>query len=165
MTHPLSTLLLAACITTVGANAALADQLTDGKQLAIATFKSIDENERGYIDMGEYNAFGDNIFISMDADDNGKVDVDEFLFWDFGWQPLAEERGSKAALETAMRIVHAFWDRNGDGQLTRSEQRSSSLYDFQRADLNSDAVLTQAEFLSGFTVMKAIRAAVAQETK
>lgn len=165
MKNLVSALLLATCMTSINASAALAEDMHPGKKLAMLAFTSIDESNRGFIDMGEFNAYGENVFVSMDADDNGKVDVDEFLEWDIGMKPIAEEAGASAAFKTAMRVVHSFWDRNGDGQMTRSEHRSSTLFDFQRADLDGDAVLTSDEFVSGFTVMKAVRAAIAPNVK
>ena len=101
----------------------------------------------------------------MDADDNGKVNLDEFLIWDIGMRQYAEERDAVPAFEAALRVVHAFWDRNGDGEITRSEHRQSVLFDFQRADLNNDAVLDQGEFLGGFSINVAIRAALAPHVR
>lgn len=145
--------------------AANAQDMHPGKKLAITAFKSIDENERGFIDMADFHNFSENVFVSMDANDDGSIDLDEFLFWDYGMKPIAQARGASAALTTAMRVVHAFWDRNGDGKITHAEHRTSTLSDFRRADIDDNAILTQEEFVSGFTVMKALRAAIAPEIK
>lgn len=157
--------LIATGMTSITASSALAEDMHPGKKLAITAFESVDDKERGFIDMGEFNAYGENVFVSMDANDDGNVDVDEFLEWDIGMKPIAEEAGAADAFKTAMRVVHSFWDRNGDGQMSRSEHRSSTIYDFQRADLDGDAVLTSDEFVNGFTVMKAARAAIAPNVK
>ena len=138
-----------------------AQDSSPGRDLAIAAFEALDANDRGYVDMGQANTYGGEIFVSMDANEDAKIDLDEFLAWDFGMRPLAEEQGALPAYEAALRVVHAFWDRNGDGDITRAEHRQAVLVDFQRADVNNDAVLDQAEFLNGFTVMVAIRAAIA----
>ncbi|WP_298922186.1 hypothetical protein [uncultured Roseobacter sp.] len=59
-----------------------------------------------------------------------------------------------------MRVVFAFWDRDGDGLVSKSEHNRSLSYDFQRADLNDDARLDLQEFKTGFAVMVAPRAAI-----
>lgn len=135
-------------------------QENEGRRLAELAFASVDSAERGFIDMGEFTNFGNDVFTSMDVDDSGKLSLEEYMGWDFGMLPLAEERGRVDAYETALRIVFAFRDRNGDGEISKTEHRQSMNFDFQRADTDGDAVLTEAEFLSGFPVMVAIRAAV-----
>jgi Ca2+-binding EF-hand superfamily protein len=96
----------------------------------------------------------------MDIDQDLKLTLGEFLSFDVGMKPIAEKLGRLDSHETAMRVVFAFWDRNGDGQVSNSEMSRSLSYDFQRADLNDDARLTQGEFVTGFTIMVALRAAI-----
>lgn len=61
---------------------------------------------------------------------------------------------------TASKIFFAFWDRNGDGVLKAQEFRTSMSHDFRRADLDDDARLTLDEFISGFPIIVAMRAAI-----
>lgn len=161
----LSSLLVATFLSTSLSGVALSQDMNAGKELAIIAYKSIDEKDRGYIDMAQFHIFGENVFVSMDADDNESIDLEEFLFWDIGMKPIAEERGASKELTTAMRVVHSFWDRNGDGKITHAEYRSSAINDFRRADIDDNAILTQDEFLSGYIIMKAIRAAIAPSVK
>ena len=51
-------------------------------------------------------------------------------------------------------------DTNGDGEISKTEHRQSMSFDFQRADVDGDAVLTKAEFLGGLPVMVALRSAI-----
>ena len=133
---------------------------TPGYQLAKTAFASIDRADRGFIDHGEYSGYGNDVFVSMDSDENNKLSLAEFLSWDYGMRPIAQEHGREDAYETALRVVFAFWDRDGDGQITPREQRLSLDADFRRADADNDALLTEDEFLLGFTVMIALRAAI-----
>ncbi|WP_136439449.1 signal transduction protein [Pacificoceanicola onchidii] len=149
-------LLIAALAAPVGALA----QSSEGRDLAKLAFRSVDNAERGYIDQGEFTNFGSDVFVSMDFDENDKLSLDEFLSWDFGLDQVAEKAGRAEAYETALRVVFAFWDRDGDNQITRTEHRRSLLADFARADANDDAVLTEKEFLLGFSVNVAARAAI-----
>ena len=135
-------------------------QAQNGKELAGLVFESIDGAERGYVDMGEFTNFGGDVFTSMDQDEDGKVTLDEFLAWSFGESVIAEEKDRTLAYETAIRVVFAFWDRNGDGVLTRTEQRKALVTDFQRADLNNDMTIDKDEFLNGFSMNIAARAAL-----
>ncbi len=150
---------LSLAATLTAPTATLADE-SEGRRLAELAFASVDSADRGFIDMGEFSNFGGDVFISMDADENGKLSLDEFMGWDYGMLPLAEERGRVAAYETALRVIFAFWDRNRDGEISKTEHRKSMNSDFQRADADNDAVLTKDEFLNGFSVMVALRAAL-----
>ena len=144
----------------VAAPLAAAAQENEGRRLAELAFTSIDTADRGYADMGEFMNFGGDVFYSMDADENNALSIDEFMAWDYGMLNVAEERGRVEAYETALRVVFAFWDRDGDGAVSRTEHRQSLTFDFRRADINDDTVLTAEEFTSGFSVMVALRAAL-----
>ncbi len=158
MLRPLAALTLSALI---AAPLALpAQEVNEGRRLAETMFESLDGSNRGFVDMGEYSTFGADIFFSMDTDQDTRISLDEFMSWDFGMRMVAEERDRVAAYETALRVVFAFWDRNGDGLISRTEHRQSLAQDFQRADIDNDAVLSRDEFLSGFSVNVALRAAL-----
>ncbi len=110
--------------------------------------------------MGDVEQFRDSVFEGMDYDSNGKVTYDEFSAWDPGFAFVANEVGRAEAYTTASKIVFAFWDRNGNGELTAREMRFAMSADFRRADLDDDAFLTQDEFINGFPIMVAMRAAI-----
>ncbi|MBL4812942.1 MAG: signal transduction protein [Rhodobacteraceae bacterium] len=135
-------------------------QDTEGRRLALLAFQSIEGAERGFIDKGGFSTFGSDVFYSMDGDQDDRLSLAEFLSWDYGMLPLAEEAGRAAAYETALRVVFAFWDRDGDHFITKTEHRQSLNADFLRADSNHDATLTEDEFTTGFSVMVALRAAI-----
>jgi len=137
-----------------------AAQETEGRRLAQLAFSQLDNADRGYIDLGEYSIFGTDVFSSMDYDQDDSLSLSEFLNWDYGMLPLAQDAGREDAYYTALRVVFAFWDRNGDGAISKTEHRQSLNADFQRADTDNDATLTSDEFTSGFSVMVALRAAI-----
>lgn len=153
-------LLLAASITAIGMTPAFAQSASEGSQLAELSFEAVDRSENGFIDMGESHNFGGDVFVSMDADENDRLSEGEFLDWGYGFENLAEDHDKELAYRTALRVVFSFWDRDGDGEISRAEHRISVNRDFQRADLDGDALLSQAEFLGGFSVMVAIRVAL-----
>lgn len=145
------------------AMAANAQETSEGRDLAKLSFATVDQNENGYIDMGESHLFGEDVFISMDADENELLSQEEFLDWGYGFQTLAEDSDKELAYRTALIVVFSFWDRDGDGNVSRAEQRRAVIGDFQRADLNSDGLMDESEFFGGFSVMVATRAALKPE--
>lgn len=156
-------LALAALATAIGVTPAFPQSMPEGHRLAELTFESVDQAGRGFIDQGNMEALRADIFISQDSDENGRISESEMLGWDFGFSNIAEEEDKVLAYRTALRVVFSFWDRNGDGEISETEHRQAVVADFQRADLNNDAVLTEDEFVQGFSVLVAIRAALKPE--
>lgn len=132
----------------------------EGRRIAEAAFTDLAGSTGGFIDQGGFTNFGGDAFAAMDYDNDQKLSLSEFLVFDTGMKAVAQEAGRLDNHETAMRIVFAFWDRDGDGLVSKSEHTRSLSYDFQRADANSDARLDLEEFTSGFTLMVALRAAI-----
>lgn len=132
----------------------------EGRRVAETIFASMDQPGRGYVTMGEIEWFRDSAFAGMDQDGDGQVIYAEFAAWDPGFMHVAEDLGRGEAYVTASKIVFAFWDRNGDGVLKTQEFRTSMSHDFRRADLDDDARLTLDEFISGFPIIVAMRAAI-----
>ena len=44
----------------------------------------------------------------MDYDQNDSLSLDEFLSWDYGMLPVAQDAGREDAYYTALRVVYAF---------------------------------------------------------
>lgn len=143
-----------------GTTPSYADQATPGRELAELVFGSIETSQSEAVDMGEFVRFGHDIFVSMDANDSGAVDFTEFKDWDFGFNYIAEDEGQLRAFETAQKMIFAFWDHDADGQIARREYHKSMVWDFRRADVDDDALLSRGEFLSGYLVILAYRAAI-----
>jgi hypothetical protein len=142
------------------AGIAQAEEITPGRELAELVYGSMEDPTEGGIDMGQFVAFGRSIFESMDTNEGGSVDLQEFRNWDFGFNFIAEDEGQVHAYQAAQQIVFAVWDADGDGEIDRHEYHNSMHWDFRRADLDRDAFLTQEEFLQGYIVNKAYRAAI-----
>ncbi len=139
---------------------AQADEVTPGRELAELIYGSIEDNPNGAADMGEFVDFGQDIFVSMDSDESGSIDLGEFTEWDFGFNFIAEDENQKRAYETAQKILFAIWDHDGDGKIGRQEYHKSMVWDFRRADTDNDAFLTRDEFLNGYIINLAYRAAI-----
>ncbi len=133
---------------------------SEGRKLAELAFSSVKNSDQDRIDWAAFSEFGENVFVSMDANDDDSLSLSEYMSWDYGMLPLAEERERVDAYNTAIRVVFAFKDRDGDGQISKAEHRQSMEFDFQRADSNVDGHLTKDEFLNGHSVMVALRSAL-----
>jgi hypothetical protein len=132
----------------------------EGRRVSEQLFEQIAGSPNAFLDQGAFTNYGRDAFAAMDYDQNNKVSLGEFLVFDTGMRAIAEAADRLDSHETAMRVVFAFWDRDGDGALGKTEMIRSLGYDFQRADQNSDARLHREEFLNGFTIMVALRAAI-----
>ena len=139
---------------------AQSDASTPGRALAELIYGSIEDNPEGAADMGEFIKFGQDIFVSMDWDDSGAIDLKEFTEWDFGFNVIAEEQARERAYETAQKVLFAFWDHDGNQEISRREYHKSMVWDFRRADMDDDALLTRDEFLNGYVINVAYRAAL-----
>ncbi len=139
---------------------AQSDEIPPGRELAEIIFGSMEISPTGGADMGDFVSFGSDIFVSMDHDESGSVDLTEFTDWDFGFNFIAQDEGQQRAYETAQKIVFAVWDHDGDGDITQREYHKSMVSDFRRADTDDNAFLTRDEFLSGYVINVAYRAAL-----
>jgi len=142
------------------ATAAEAQPGTEGRAVGETVFATIDATGRGAVHAGEIEAFRAAAFAGMDRDASGSVTYDEFAAWDPGFRQVAEAAGRGEAYVTASKIVFAFWDRDGDGAMTEREMRFAMTSDVRRADLDDDGLLTREEFIGGFPIMVAMRAAI-----
>lgn len=113
------------------ASVAQSDEKTPGRELAEIIFGSMEISPTSGADMGEFVSFGSDIFVSMDYDDNGSVNLEEFTTWDFGFNFIAEDEGQQRAYETAQKIVFAVWDHDGDGDISQREYHKSMVSDFR----------------------------------
>jgi hypothetical protein len=137
----------------------------EGRAVGETIFNSMDANGRGTIHMGDIEEYRASVFSGMDYDTNGKVTYTEFSSWDPGFARVAEAEGRSDAYTTASKIIFAFWDRNGDGDLTQPEMRRALSSDVRRADLDNDGLLTRMEFIQEFPLMVAMRAAIRSDRK
>lgn len=115
----------------LGSNPAASQDLGS---IDLGIFRSADLNLDGKITRGEIVRFGDLVFLSMDANGDEALTVEEFQVWDPGYVALAERSGKVAGLNAAKQEVFRLRDLNGDGRLEHDENSVSSLYDFYKAD-------------------------------
>ncbi|MEX3016971.1 EF-hand domain-containing protein [Gymnodinialimonas hymeniacidonis] len=152
--------ILTAALITAALSGPIAAQGQEGRVLGETLFATIDTTNRGSIHAGDMEAFRDSVFAGMDSNGDRGVTYEEFTSWDPGFARIAEAEGRLDNFATASRVVFAFWDRDGNGEMTEPEMRFAMAHDFRRADLDNDGLLTPEEFIQSFPIMVAMRAAI-----
>lgn len=147
-------------IALISLSSASAQESSDGRKLAELTFAMVDTAGKGHVNQGDMEQLRGQIFTSMDADDDKRIELQEFLAWDYGFANIAAEANNNTAYLAALKVVFSLWDRDSDGSITETEHRKSMIADFNRSDLNGDAILDEKEFLSGLSVLVAIRSVI-----
>ncbi|WP_299664741.1 hypothetical protein [uncultured Ruegeria sp.] len=153
-------LVLAAALILILPLVSVAQDLSKDQLLAELTFDDLDQHGNGFIHLGHVEEFRQFVFGSMDQDEDGHLNIEEWVRWDYGFRVLSTELDRVEAYETALKVMFAVADRNGDELVSETEHRKNSLAAFERADLNNDELLTEDEYLGGFTILVAIRAAL-----
>lgn len=133
-----------------------------GRALASELFLDIDENGDGSLSLPEALAFSGVVQARLDDDNDGALTFAEFADGSSWLDELAEYRGRTDRLETALRIVYDFWDRDNGGGLSAAEHQVGALNAFTYADLDRDLRLSEDEFLGGFVFAIAMRNALVE---
>lgn len=128
--------------------------------LNLIAFQSVDANEDGTVSRREVDHFRELVMLSMDANGDEKVTLREYMEWDMGWIELARDRNKLAQYRKARADVFEFWDRNGDGNLSPSEQTLSQARDFYTASEGSNEPMDLETFSGRLRIMAAMNEAV-----
>lgn len=131
-----------------------------GRVVGETIFATIASGDRDAFHTGDLEVFRASVFGGMDYNGDHRVTHEEFSQWDPGFAAIAQELGRSEAYVTASKIVFAFWDRDGSGELVEPEMRFAMTADFRRADLDDDGLLSREEFIQSFPIMVAMRAAI-----
>ena len=111
-----------------------------------ARFTTLDDDDDGRIDFGEYAASATGKFVTMDIDGNGLVTT-------------AEMDAHRAALGRMSRVSSADVikpvDGDGDGMLAQWENETIARRLFDTIDRNHDGVLTKDEARAQATLLDA----------
>lgn len=130
------------------------------RDIVESAFTSTDKNKDGNLDVGETQLMSDNIFLSMDYDDNSSISAKEFSDWDFGLIYTAATAGQSLEYSVAKNILFALRDLNADELISQSEYQQSIEFDFARADQDNDGAMTKDEYAKGFLPSLLFRAAL-----
>ena len=130
------------------------------RRVATLAFLGVPENGDVYASLEEQLNQAENIFVSMEADDKGKLTWQEFSTWGFGMENVAVETGREQAYEAARKVVFDVWDRSDDWILSRDEQRKGITADFFQADEDREGRLSKDELLKHSIINVSLRSAL-----
>ncbi len=89
-------------------------------------------------------------FKSGDVDDDGSMDIDEFVAYQIGLFANADKNRDRFLTAQEAGVAEVQFraaDRNGDGRLSLGEAVASKVIDFFEIDTNSDGVVTMQEIM------------------
>lgn len=129
-----------------------------GRDLSDVHFADIDTSGIGLLDLGEVSAMAESIAYSADGDENDKISLDAFMALDFGYAYLADQEGAAEPYAAVKRVILAVPDLDGDMELDAREMRLGTRWSFERAGFDGNAMLTESEFLNGWTPIVMLKA-------
>lgn len=118
-----------------------------GRQGGLQRFPLVDRDENGIISAAETAAHAEEVFLSMDADANGNLTLEEFSSVHLGPQWRGDE---SVNARRQQRKAERFAEMNADGDelLTREEFMEWHKARFEAADDDGDGNVTPWEFRS-----------------
>lgn len=129
-----------------------------GRELSSVVFSSIDTSGNGVLNFGEVTDMAESIAVSVDTNDNKQMNLEEFMAWDFGFAYLAEKDGGGDVFQAVKRVMFAVADLGNDGAIDERDWRLNTRWNFERADIDSNGLLTESEFLNGWTPIVMMKA-------
>lgn len=121
---------------------AMAQPTYDPQQHADEQIGYWDMNGNKQIEVDEFTRAARGRFLQMDVDGDGHISFTEMQ----NWRP-------KASRKSILKKM-AFWDRDGNNVITRSEFLKPKLDEFEQMDLNRDHVLSRDELVHFWTEKK-----------
>lgn len=108
-------------------------------------FAMIDANEDGVISADEAAANAEDVFMAMDADDDGSLTKEEFMTIRMGpqngWNQARQARRQKAK-EARFDAM----DKDGDGKVSQEDFMATAQARFELADSDSDGKVSPWDF-------------------
>lgn len=130
-----------------GAAVVAGGEATDSAdQIMSALFNSADLNQSGFLTRAEAVAFVNLSLISQDADEDGRLSLEEFKAWDAGFLAVATARGAEDHYQAAKEELFKAWDSNGDGYLVFAEYDTGIARDFAATPKQDENHISQQEF-------------------
>jgi len=138
--------LMLATIVAVSATVVCADGQTPGA-FFIETW---DLDGDGAVSLAEITTRRGDVFMAFDADENGRLDAQEYVYFDEA-RANDMQRSGEHGPQNAMRhasegMTRAFNDTDGDGEVSREEFLAHGPDWFAILDRNGDGGVTSADF-------------------
>lgn len=121
--------------------------------VASRLFISQDENNDNLIKMSESDNYAQLAFISMDSDEDGSINREEFLAWDPGFIVVGQRAGKSKDVNAVKMQAFTAADTDGSDSVDLKEMTTVTQSGFFIADADENAALTFEEFTDGFPIV------------
>ncbi|QFS84024.1 EF hand [Roseivivax sp. THAF40] len=107
----------------------------------------------GVVDLGDIETRRGDVFLTFDADDNGALDADEYVYFDAARANDMEQMGAQGAGPAMRRasegMTLAFNDTDGNGEVSRAEFLARAGDWLAMLDRDGDGRVTSSDFGRG----------------
>lgn len=144
----MKTVTFAAALLAAGAlaqPAAFAQAPMSAEEALKLLFDSQDENGNGVLSPREVGKFRELAYFSFDSNGDMMASAEEWLAWDPGFEPVADQIGRLEQFRSAKRELFSMYDVNDDDFVSDAEMKAGFFDQFIKADANEDGVLDRAE--------------------
>lgn len=112
-------------------------------------FQALDTDGDGRLSAAEAAAWRETVFVSMDADEDGKLTREEYMAVQFGQGADPAQRGPRyEERQVEKDAAFTVMDEEGDGFVTREQFLAAGTENFAEADEDEDGYVTLPEFIA-----------------
>ena len=127
-----------------------------------AVAAALDADDDRIIAPAELAPAAASVFVSMDADRDGRLVLAEMLGWRDGLGEMAAFRGRSQAYEATLGLVFDMFDEDGDGAVDAPEHARAIRKAARLADADRDGELSMEEYRTRFMLNVALRNAMVE---
>lgn len=128
------------------ADAAPVTDTTTAAEVIDGLFQSSDLNGNGFLSPSEAAAFMNLSLVSQDADEDGRLSLEEFQAWDAGFLAVATANGVVENYTAQKAALFNAWDSDRDGYLVFAEFEDGIRRDFGAVPKAEEGHVTPGEF-------------------
>lgn len=112
-------------------------------------FETIDADGDGRISGGEAAEWRETVFLTMDANEDGQLTLEEYMSIQLGRGADPEQRGPRYDEKQAEKeAAFTAMDSEGEGAVTREQFLQAGEAEFKAADADGDGYVTLPEFVA-----------------
>lgn len=140
-----SAICLASLLCIIGAGTGNAQ--SGGGRGMMERFQMLDADTNGQISASEAAEWHETVFLTMDADEDRRLDHKEYMSVQFGRGADPSQRGPRYAERQAQKDARfTEMDADGDGYVTRDQFLANGQRRFAAADADKSGSVSMAEF-------------------
>lgn len=120
-----------------------------GGQGMAERFQALDTDADGRLSAAEAAEWRETVFVTMDADDDNRLSLEEYMTVQLGQGADPDQRGPRYEERQAEKeAAFVEMDEDGDGFVTREQFLAGGEQNFSDADADGDGYVTLPEFIA-----------------